>query len=131
MLLAGAVIVLATCTGVYPGAGSALAAGPTVKILAPQDGETITLPAPVRFGVTGIRVAPGEGQIKAFMPGIEDSPVVTLEPGNEVGVATFPYNKMFSGKRDITFALAGADGRLLDNAEARYTIKGLMIRGGR
>jgi hypothetical protein len=126
-----ATFVLATCTSPYPGAASALAAGPTVKILAPQDGDTITLPASVRFGVTGIRVARGEGQIKAYMEGIEDSPVVTLEPGDEVGVATFPLHKMFSGKRNITFALAGADGKILGNAEARHTIKGLIIHAGR
>jgi hypothetical protein len=129
LVLAATILCLTTCALPYP--GNALAAGPSVSIASPRDRDTLTLPATVRFSVTGLKVARGEGQIKVYMEGIDDSPVVTLEPTDEPGVATFPAHKMFSGRRNLTFALAATDGKLFENAEARVTIKGVIVHAGR
>ena len=107
------------------------AAVPTLHILSPKDGETITLPSAVRFEVTGYTLARGDAHIAAFMRGVADGPVVALDSSDEAGLAYLPSNKFLTGKRDLTFALARADGTLLDNPEARVTVSGLTIQGGR
>jgi len=107
------------------------AAVPTLRILSPKDSDTIVLPSRVRFTVNAFTVAKGEGQVKAFAAGSADSPVVALEISDEPGVASLPSNKFLTGRRDLTFALANADGTLLENPEARVTVRQLTIQGGR
>jgi hypothetical protein len=105
---------------------------PTLQILSPKDDDTITLPNAVRFAVRGFTVANGEGgQIMAFVQGTADGSVVALEFSDEVGLAYLPSNKFLTGKRDLTFALAKADGTLLSNPEARVTVRRLTIQGRR
>jgi hypothetical protein len=104
---------------------------PTLEILSPKDGETITPPTAVRFAVTGFTLAEGGGHIEVFVRGVADSPGVALQTSEEPGLAYLPANKLFSGRRDLTFALARTDGTLLENPEARVTIYGLTIVGGR
>ena len=104
---------------------------PTLQILSPKEDDTITLPSAVRFAVRGFTVAKGGGQIKAFMQGAADGPVVVLEFSNEEGLAYLPSNKLLTGKRNLTFALAKADGTLLSNPEARVTVQRLTIQGRR
>jgi hypothetical protein len=107
------------------------AAVPALQILSPKDGETITLPSAVRFEVTGFTLTRGGAHIAAFIRGVADGPVVALDSSDETGLAYLPSNKFLTGKRDLTFALAGADGTLLGNPEARVTVSGLTIQGGR
>jgi hypothetical protein len=126
----------ATPTPVAPAAAqgqgqSTPAAVPALQILSPKDGETITLPSAVRFEVTGFTLARGGAHIAAFMRGVADGPVVALDSSDETGLAYLPSNKFLTGKRDLTFALARADGTLLENPEARVTVSGLTIQGGR
>jgi len=104
---------------------------PTLQILSPKNDDTITLPNAVRFAVKGFTVANGGGQIKAFVQGAADGPVIALESSNEEGLAYLPSNKFLTGKRDLTFALAKADGTLLGNPEARVTVQRLTIQGRR
>jgi hypothetical protein len=104
---------------------------PTLQILSPKDFETITLPAAVRFEVTGFTLTSGGAHIAAFIGGVADGNVVALDSSDETGLAYLPSNKFLTGKRDLTFALARADGTLLANPEARVTVSGLTIQGGR
>jgi hypothetical protein len=107
------------------------ASAPALHILSPKDGETITLPAAVRFEITGFTLARGGAHIAAFIRGVPDGPVVALDSSDETGLAYLPSNKLLTGKRDLTFALARADGTLLENPEARVTVSELTIQGGR
>jgi hypothetical protein len=107
------------------------AAVPALQILSPKDGETITLPSAVRFEVTGFTLAREGAHIAAFIRGVADGPVVALDSSDQTGLAYLPSNKLLTGKRDLTFALAKADGTLLENPEARVTVSGLTIQGGR
>jgi len=104
---------------------------PTLEILSPKDGETITPPTAVRFAVTGFTLATGRGHIEVFMAAIAESPRVALETSDEPGLAYLPDDKGFTGRRDLVFVLAEADGTLLENPEARVTIHGLTIEGRR
>ena len=104
---------------------------PTLEILSPEDGDTINPPTAVRFTVTGFAVGKGGGRIQAFVNGLAATVNVELRPSAEPGVATLAPNKLLSGRRNLTFALAQADGTLLENPEARVTVYGLTIHGGR
>jgi hypothetical protein len=130
-------LVVASCTTMPSGVPSATtptAAAdtvPTLQILSPKNDDTITLPNAVRFAVRSFTVTKGGGQIMAFAQGAADGPVVALEFTNEEGLAYLPSNKFLTGKRDLTFALAKADGTLLENPEARVTVQRLTIQGRR
>ena len=104
---------------------------PTIEILSPKAGETISPPTAVRFRVGGFAIGVGAGRIIAFVRGSADNVRVELQLGNETGVATLPANKLLTGRRDLTFALVSADGTLLESSEAQVTISGLTILGGR
>ena len=114
-----------------PAVAPVAAVVPTLRIVAPKDGETITPPAPVRFVTTGFTLAKDGGHIEVFMPAVVGSPHIALQTSDEASVAILPANKLFTGRRDLTFVLANADGTLLENSEARVTIRGLTIEGGR
>lgn len=109
----------------------ALGVVPVLQILAPKDGETITPPTEVRYAVAGFGLGGDEGRIVAFVRGVADPIHVKLELTSQSGVANLPANKLLTGKRDLVFALARADGTLLQNPEARQTVYGLTIFGGR
>ena len=85
----------------------------------------------MRFEVTGFTLAREGAHIAAFIRGVADGPVVALDSSDQTGLAYLPSNKLLTGKRDLTFALARADGTLLENPEARVTVSGLTIQGGR
>ncbi len=104
---------------------------PTLRVLSPKDGETITPPTVVRYTVTGYTLTEGGGRMLAFIGSLADRVSVELQLGNEPGLAYLPANKLLTGRRDLTFALAKPDGSLLANPESRATIYGLTIQGGR
>ena len=104
---------------------------PTLEIMSPRPGEIITPPTAVRFKVDGFVVGPGAGRIVAYIRGSVDYVRVELVLGAEPGLASLPANKLLSGRRDMAFALARADGTLLENSEAQFTVQGLTILGGR
>jgi hypothetical protein len=104
---------------------------PTLVILSPNDGETITPPTPVRFTVSGFTLGQGGGHIEAFVAGMADTLSVELQLSGTSGLAYLPANKLLTGMRDVTFVLARADGTLLENPEARVTVSRLTILGGR
>lgn len=106
-----------------------LGAVPTLQLIDLRDGGTIRLPLAVRYSVTGFRVGAGAGRIVALT---NDAERPTLELNVETpGVAYLPDDKMLTGKRDLTFVLAEADGTQLTNREARVTVFGVTIAGRR
>jgi hypothetical protein len=104
---------------------------PTLQVLSPKDGETVTPPTAVRYAVTGYTLGQGDAHIVAFVGSLADRISVDLQAGNEPGLAYLPADKRLSGRRDLTFALVKADGSLLSNPEARATVYDLTIQGGR
>jgi hypothetical protein len=104
---------------------------PTLQIIAPSDGAIITPPTRVRYAVTGFELGPEAGHIVAFIEGVLEPVHVQLELTGQAGVAILPEEKLASGRRDVTFVLTKADGTPLQNPEARETVFGLTIQGGR
>jgi hypothetical protein len=104
---------------------------PMLEILSPRDGQRIVLPARVRYALSGFRLGPGAGSILAWVQGAQQDTRVELQLDGEQGLATLPDDKLFAGRRDLTFALARADGWVLRNPEANVTIYGLTVIGRR
>ena len=105
----------------------ALGTVPTLQLLL-SDGDTLHLPAAVRYAVTGFRVGRGAGGIVAATEGGNR---VELQLGREAGVAYLPDDKMLTGKRDLTFTLTQADGTPLTNREASVTVFDILFTGRR
>jgi len=104
---------------------------PTLEILSPTDGATINPPTAVRFTVSGFSLADGNGHIEVVVRGLGNDVRVELQSGGAPGLAYLPANKLLTGRRDLTFILTQADGTPLENPEARVTVYGLTILGGR
>ena len=98
---------------------------PTLQVLSPKDGETVTPPTAVRYAVTGYTLGQGDAHIVAFLGSLTDRISVDLQAGNQPGLAYLPADKRLSGRRDLTFALVNSDGSPLANPEARATVYGL------
>jgi hypothetical protein len=131
VLLVTSTMFVGTCSSASPvAAGGIQGGGPTLTIISPKAGETITPPTAVRFAVAGSTQS-NRDRIVVFMRDVADSPRVMLEPSNEAGLAYLPDNKLYTGRRDLTFVLATADGTMLENAEARVTVVGVIIEGRR
>jgi hypothetical protein len=108
----------------------ALGVVPTLEIQTPRDSAAMSLPAPIRYIVTGFTVGPGAGGIAAFVAGADDT-VVELQPSDQPGLAYLPDNKLIAGRHDFTFVLTGPDGAPLRNPEARVTVVGMTLTGRR
>jgi hypothetical protein len=129
VMLVATTAFVGTCTSASPTAGDN--DGPTLSILSPKDGDTITPPTAVRYEVTGMTASQGRERVIVFMRDVADSPRVTLEPGDQPGLAYLPSDKLLTGRRDLTFVLARPDGTLLENPEARATVYRVTIEGRR
>ena len=104
---------------------------PTLELLSPADGDTITLPTAVRFAISGYKPINGDGHIQAILREGSERIIIDLQQSKEPGLAYLPANKLLSGRRDLTFTLTTADGTPLKNAEAGATVRALTIEGGR
>ena len=96
--------------------------------LALTDGQSLNLPASVRYSVAGLRVANDAGRIAMLTPGATQPR--ELDFGAD-GVVYLPNDPLLTGKRDLTFVLVGANGVTLRNPEARVTVYGLLLSGRR
>lgn len=107
---------------------------PTLRILSPKDGQTITLPAEIHYQITGFA---GEDtpsvHIHAFVGDPSRSYQIEIPIENLSGIAILPDEKaaFLPGRRDLTFQLAYPDHTLVPNPEARVTIYNLTIEGRR
>lgn len=114
---------------VSAGGGSPL---PTLRILAPQDGAEIALPAQVRYEIVGFAGGLPTGvHLHAVIGNPADGYRVELELAGLVGVATLPDDKSLPGRRDLTFVLAQPDHTPFANPQASVIIRGLVITGRR
>lgn len=112
--------------------GEVATGAPTLEIVSPEAGATIQLPAQVVYRISNFDVGrPPLGRVEAFAAGSDAR--VALELGERAGTAELPDVKaaFLPGRRDVTFALATADGTLLPNPEARVTVHDLTIEGRR
>jgi hypothetical protein len=105
---------------------------PTLKILEPRDGQTITLPTEITYEVSGIEVGGSSGvHLHVVVEGVEDGFHVEVPLDKESRIAKLPADKRLTGRRDLTFQLARPDHTPLENTEARYTVRNLTIEGTR
>jgi hypothetical protein len=105
----------------------ALGTVPTLQVIGVADGTTLQLPAVVHFAVTGYRVAPGAGKVLAYSGG----QMISLQPGPDGSSVTIPDDKMLTGRRDLTFALADTSGQPLANVESRVQVYRVLLAGRR
>jgi hypothetical protein len=115
-----------------PKLGARLALGaPTLRITAPKPGDTITLPAQIAYSTSGFAVdGKPVGHIEVSIPG--GKPVAIAITARS-GTAVLPDVKsaFLPGLRNLTFVLATDDGVPLPNVEARMSVEGVTIQGGR
>jgi hypothetical protein len=105
----------------------ALGTVPTLQVIGVADGTTLQLPAVVHFAVTGYRVAPGAGKVLAYSGG----QMISVEQGSDGSSVTLPDDKMLTGRRDLTFALADATGQPLANVESHVQVYRVLLAGRR
>lgn len=113
--------------GARPEGGTA----PTLTIQSPRTGETVTAPFDVAYEVTGFEVGAGNGFLQMIVAGAENAKPIEIPLTEAKGVVKVGDDKMLTGKRDLTFALAGADHKLLANPEAQVTVRDVIIEGRR
>jgi len=106
--------------------------GPTLRILSPQDGAQIALPATVRYEITGFAGGlPAGVHLHAELGNPTDGYRVELELAGLAGETTLPDDKSLPGRRDLTFVLVRADHTPYPNPLARATVRNLLIVGRR
>lgn len=130
-------LVLVSCAGSLsvgsePAPSSAASVGveeparPIVEILDPQPGETIKLPAEIRYQVSGIDLPDG-ARVRII---VENLPTFDLPISAESGTFLLPDDKaaFLPGFRDVTFELISAEGTRL---APPVTVDDLTIEGRR
>ena len=100
---------------------------PTIQLVGVADGATLHLPAVVHFAVTGFKVAAGAGTVVAD----SGTTPIALQPGPDGQSVTLPDDKMLTGRRDLTFSLASANGQPLSNVEATARVYRVLLAGRR
>jgi hypothetical protein len=137
LVLAALPLVLVSCAGSLsvgsePAPSSAASvgppepAGPILEILDPQSGETITLPAEIRYQVAGVDLPDG-ARVRVI---VENLPTFDIPITAQTGTFVLPDDKavFLPGFRDVTFELITADGKRL---APPVTVDDLTIEGRR
>ena len=112
-----------------PGASGATgsASPPTkLEILAPRSGDTIKLPAEVRYRVQGLE----RGYLRVSLKGVAEARPVEIPFEGSEGAVLLPDDKaaFFVGHRDLLFRLETEEGKLVPGS---FVIRGLTIEGRR
>lgn len=97
-----------------------------LEILAPKDGQTISLPAAIRYRVTGT-VVPRGARLRVLTLDLAPFEIPVSE---QSGTVVLPDEKSayLPGRRDLTFQLVAPNGRLLAGPD---TVRDLTIEGRR
>ncbi len=105
---------------------------PTLEIMSPKDGDTITLPAEIAYKVSSFQVGPAPNGHLQVADAAGGSVLALPVPG-QAGTATIPDSKrwLLGGPHDLTFSLVTSDGSRVPNPEASVTIRGIRIIGRR
>lgn len=108
------------------------ASAPTIHILSPEAGSTITLPAEISYSVEGLDVESAPLHLEVYVAGA-DARVVDLPLESTSGSVQLPDTKdaFLVGRHDLTFQLATAQLVPLPNPEARVTVRALTVQGRR
>jgi hypothetical protein len=104
---------------------------PTLAIVSPKSGATLTLPAQITYQVTGVDIANRRPHLEVSTADTDARSVdLALD---EDGTVTLPDVKdaAFTGQRDLVFQLATSDGVPLPNVEAKVVVRRLTIHGHR
>jgi hypothetical protein len=103
---------------------------PTLTILSPRSGDRVSSPVPIRYVVSGLDVRPDRGHLHLYLGDPGSSRLFELPLRSATGVVYLQGHPMLSGRREIlTFQLATADHRLVQNPEARVTLHNVIIEG--
>jgi hypothetical protein len=102
---------------------------PTLRIITPKSGETVSAPVPVQYAVSGFDVGPGRGAMQLTL-GDGGGFGVSMQLSGPSGVVYLDDPRL-SGVRTLVFTLITADGRALTNAEATVRIPNVTVTGGR
>ena len=104
---------------------------PTLEILSPKAGATISLPAEVGYRVDGFAVT---GGVRLAVSALgTDAPALELLLPDASGTVLLPDVKaaFLAGARDLSFRLIAPSGLRLPNAEAGVVVRDVRVRGGR
>jgi hypothetical protein len=104
---------------------------PTLVILSPRTGETVTPPVPIRYRVTGIDIHRGSSYVQLYLGKPGSSPMIEYPLTHASGIVFLKAHPMLSGRRTLTFELALADHQPLRNPEARVTLQDVIVEGDR
>lgn len=104
---------------------------PTLEILSPKPGSTISLPAEVGYRIDGFAVTAGV-RLAVSALGSDGQPVELALP-DASGTVTLPDVKdaFLAGSRDLSFRLVAPSGLRLPNTEAGVVVRDVRVRGGR
>lgn len=114
-------------TAVGPSTTRPPARAPTLRILSPEPGAQVLLPAAIRYEVIGYQT----GYLRAFVGDPGTSFHIDIPFKKPSGVVYLPNDKQLSGRADITFWLVTPNHRVLANREAHATVKNVLLMGGR
>jgi hypothetical protein len=104
---------------------------PTLEILSPKAGATLTLPAQISYRVTGLDLEAREAHLEISAANT-DARIVDLVLDDD-GTVTLPDVKdaALTGQRSLVFQLATVDRVPLPNPEAKVVVPRLTIHGRR
>jgi hypothetical protein len=104
---------------------------PSLQILSPTTGESVDAPFTVRYLISGIDAQTLAKLNIRLTIGNPASYTTMLAISGLEGRATVPDDKMISGRRDLVFNLARADGAPLAGSPAAVVVSGVTISGRR
>ena len=104
---------------------------PTLEILSPKSGATLSLPAEIGYRVDGFAVTAGV-RLAVSALGTDGPPVELVLP-DASGTVMLPDVKaaFLAGSRDLVFRLVSPSGLRLPNAEAAVVVRSVRVQGGR
>jgi hypothetical protein len=104
---------------------------PTLEIVSPKPGATISLPVEVGYRVDGFPVTAGV-RLAVSALGTDGQALELLLP-DASGTVMLPDVKaaFLTGSRDLSFRLIAPSGLRLPNAEAGVVVRDVRVRGGR
>jgi hypothetical protein len=106
---------------------------PVLKIASPKPGQTITLPAKIRYSISGVVVRQEGGPHLEVFDACCDGRHVKLALSSTSGTVTLPDVKQAGlvGHRNLTFRLLNAYGVPFPNPETTVIVRDLTIQGRR
>lgn len=104
---------------------------PTLEIVSPKPGATISLPAEIAYRVDGFAVTAGV-RLAVSALGTDGQPVELVLP-DASGTVMLPDVKaaFLTGSRDLSFHLLAPSGLRLPNAESAVVVRNVRVQGGR